>query len=556
MDILAKQLIDSNSTDFTMDTRTPPRIKLHQKNAKKPTQRPDEPSHMGVAVPVDVDTLMEVTTAKTEKTTDSGLSTWILLSGNSPSTKPSRKPSLKTTTTRFVEKTTTKPTTVKEMVKPSTTVKATTIKATTIKATTLKATTSKATTLKATTLKAIVTTTKPTTKPPTTTTLTSLEPKVPTKMMTKIKASVFSSALSNRTTPQMSSTTVSTTARTTVAPKNATEAAEEATLKPEAKIDEVDLPESKVTTKRPTKRPVTNKRKKNKNRRRKPEANTKNVTKLGQKEKPIGTQIYNYLSREVMPTVGVGLVGLVVTAGLASYFLFPFTGLRRNFEGAIDRRDENFYDTYMDGELEQDVIGKMIEGGFEYNAFANSVYQPYDRFGGYERIVAERQKETGYTVDDRKFEQKQFVVGSVPDSFVPVTPAAVPEHGPRRLRIRRDVAKEEDNEITVHRTKYTKYKETLKQKADAINESLTKNGSLETTILPENSTASTPTNSTEVQKEPNNFFTFFRNLFEMKVRIGLDFLVNTTESVSKYLRGVQTRVEHVIQANHDRHKKH
>lgn len=51
--------------------------------------------------------------------------------------------------------------------------------------------------------------------------------------------------------------------------------------------------------------------------------------------RPLSTRIYNYLAREVMPNVGVGLVGLMLTAGLAGLLLYPFGGaipVRRNYE--------------------------------------------------------------------------------------------------------------------------------------------------------------------------------------------------------------------------------
>lgn len=414
--VVSKQLMQDNLTDW--DTRTPPKIKVHRTTKRPALAEIEEVSHMGVAEPVDVEKFMETTTKDVPKTTtDSGLSTWILLSGNSP-TKPPRKvptkPSPQPSTVKFVEKTTKFPQ------KPKTT-------------TTRKPPTS---TKKVPTTKLEVSSTEP------------------TKLMTKIKASVLQNKTKATKTTPSSSTSSSTTASSTVSsttPKTTTTTEVDVNdLGPEAKIVDLELLESRETTKKPTKRPATaaannannanNKKKKNKVRRRKPEdTKTKtNATKLATKEKPIATQFYNYLSREVMPTVGVGLVGLVLTAGLASYFLFPFQTLRRNYVGALDRRDDHAYDTYFsDGELEQDVIGKMIEGGYEYNSMSNSVYQPsgYQPSNRYDykyddRIVAERHKESGYTVDDRRYENK---FQNIPENFVPVTPAVVPEHGPRKF---------------------------------------------------------------------------------------------------------------------------
>ncbi|CAD1468718.1 unnamed protein product, partial [Heterotrigona itama] len=154
-----------------------------------------------------------------------------------------------------------------------------------------------------------------------------------------------------------------------------------------------------------TKRPRNNsKRKKNKNRRRKPTTSTtmttissatsstiendlaeesvaengiqeskivpetkvaSNWTKTKKKPAPtpISMQIYNFLSREVMPSFGVmSLVGLGL--GLASYFLYPLGGTvtRRNYE------DEPKYKYNFDeyggnyGQSEEEVLSKVLQG--------------------------------------------------------------------------------------------------------------------------------------------------------------------------------------------------
>lgn len=96
--------------------------------------------------------------------------------------------------------------------------------------------------------------------------------------------------------------------------------------------------------------------------------NAQNSTKVANKikEKPVTTQIYNYFAREVMPTVGVGLIGLVVTAGLAGYFFGPLGALRRSYDIA-DRKDDLYYynnEEYAgaDGQSEEDMFGKVIAG--------------------------------------------------------------------------------------------------------------------------------------------------------------------------------------------------
>lgn len=80
--------------------------------------------------------------------------------------------------------------------------------------------------------------------------------------------------------------------------------------------------------------------------------------------KPIGTQIYNYFSREVMPSFGVmSLVGIGL--GLASYFLYPFGGViaRRNDEVGthynynIPSEHGNIYE-----QKEEEVFSKVLQG--------------------------------------------------------------------------------------------------------------------------------------------------------------------------------------------------
>lgn len=119
-------------------------------------------------------------------------------------------------------------------------------------------------------------------------------------------------------------------------------------------------------------------------------------TKLSSKtpEKPFTTQIYNYLAREVMPTVGVGLVGLVVTAGLATYFLGgPLTALRRSYD-ISNRRDDVAFDRSDDfGNIqnEEEMFGKVIAGMPENSAYRNNIRvssyrpkaQPYTGYQSY-----------------------------------------------------------------------------------------------------------------------------------------------------------------------------
>lgn len=146
------------------------------------------------------------------------------------------------------------------------------------------------------------------------------------------------------------------TTSTTPAPTTTTPTPEELTTLPPTQTEiattDADLSAytttmPTVTTKKPKRAGSTSskkkkKKKKNKTRRRRPTKKTSatsatstvapeskignelNGTKVGQNG--ISTKIYNYLAREVMPSVSVGIIGLVVTAGIAGLFLYPFGG--------------------------------------------------------------------------------------------------------------------------------------------------------------------------------------------------------------------------------------
>jgi len=158
-------------------------------------------------------------------------------------------------------------------------------------------------------------------------------------------------------------------------------------------VEEISSTDATVetTTKRPSRRPSgeNKKRKKNKNRRRRPsnrpevtedpesktdDANaTSTNNKVATKERPLSTRIYNYLAREVMPSVGVGLIGLVVTAGLAGLIMYPFGGglvSRRTYEEApyhhinpsMYYHHSEYGDDIDNSKSEEEVFGKLLEG--------------------------------------------------------------------------------------------------------------------------------------------------------------------------------------------------
>ncbi|XP_018305334.1 probable serine/threonine-protein kinase nek3 [Mycetomoellerius zeteki] len=113
-------------------------------------------------------------------------------------------------------------------------------------------------------------------------------------------------------------------------------------------------------------------------------------TKKKQPQKAISTQIYNFLSREVMPSFGVmSLVGLGL--GLASYFLYPFGGTitRRNYD--VEPNYKYNMDEYGGnyGQSEEEMLSKVYQGMTNYeNKYPgtkdnyNSNYYQYQHYDG------------------------------------------------------------------------------------------------------------------------------------------------------------------------------
>ena len=166
--------------------------------------------------------------------------------------------------------------------------------------------------------------------------------------------------------------------------------------------DESTTTETPSTTTKRTRRPG-NKKKKNKNRRRRPtktdstkleskitpENSINNNSKIeGSPNRPLSTRIYNYLAREVMPNVGVGIVGLVLTAGLAGLLLYPFGGgiARRNdykAPGSTPDGHMYYYNDYSPNsdvdqgnvQSEETVFGQVLSG-MKHNSYSNSYESP------------------------------------------------------------------------------------------------------------------------------------------------------------------------------------
>ncbi|XP_014598609.1 PREDICTED: uncharacterized protein LOC106784034 [Polistes canadensis] len=143
------------------------------------------------------------------------------------------------------------------------------------------------------------------------------------------------------TTPLTSTSTSTTTTPSTIVPVTAEEIIEisaEPILLDNAIQESKIEPESKITN-----------------------SNTK--TKKKPPQKGISSQIYSFLSREVMPSFGVmSLLGLGL--GLASYFLYPFGGTitRRNYE--VEPNYKYNLDEYGGnyGQNEEEVLSKVLQG--------------------------------------------------------------------------------------------------------------------------------------------------------------------------------------------------
>lgn len=100
--------------------------------------------------------------------------------------------------------------------------------------------------------------------------------------------------------------------------------------------------------------------------------------------RPLSTRIYNYLAREVMPNVGVGLVGLMLTAGLAGLLMYspiggaaiPLVPLRRTdpqVHGHSHGQSSGYVPPETDNsQPEEQVFGQVLSG-------MNYGHNPYGR---------------------------------------------------------------------------------------------------------------------------------------------------------------------------------
>lgn len=416
---LLQNLSNSSESSIVSDTRIPPKLKtqLAHKHSIK-TRHEDaetENSHAGVAVPVTFEELESENkisdTTNESSTTHDGISTWILLSNptnkdNSMiSSTEATKPEATTKKSKPVNKNKTKrpqlnsnktkrpiigSTNKSDLIAGGSAINENVFNK--IKATVLSNVQKNKNASNKSAVTTTTTTTTSTTTTPAVTTLKEVSTKPPTTVSVA-KISSKSSKKKNKNKHKVS---------TTLAPA----ISDSALLPMEPKVQEIELEISTpaTTTKKP-KRSSTKKKKKNKtkNKTSKPVAdNEVSETKVSNKTKsakpstkkpaaknpvaknpvsknPITTQLYNYLSREVMPSVGVGIVGLAGLVGLAGYFLYPFsTPVRRTFE--VDKKDDLYrnnaeeYASEGNGQAEEEMLGTVLAG---MPAHAKNKFNPY-----------------------------------------------------------------------------------------------------------------------------------------------------------------------------------
>jgi len=200
-----------------------------------------------------------------------------------------------------------------------------------------------------------------------------------TKKLEKPAATKITSTAVVISKPLNSTTTVSSTAVPSV---SATPSTTSVTIRNSTEIaqDVTDTPNNSTVKNTSLKK---KKKKKNKNKRRpvktshedaqsKIDDQATKITANG--GRPLSTRIYNYLAREVMPNVGVGLVGLMLTAGLAGLLLYsplggaaiPMVPLRRT-DNHVHGHSHGNGPSYVPPEAdnsqpEEQVFGQVLSG--------------------------------------------------------------------------------------------------------------------------------------------------------------------------------------------------
>ncbi|CAH0625665.1 unnamed protein product [Chrysodeixis includens] len=405
IEMVAIQLLDKPNTTseapVIADSRIPPKVKVQFKHKIRRNENGEdlENAHPGVAVPVtmdELDTENKINQTPSESSTSNeGISTWISLSHNvkensttesskveeitkKPKPAPSKNKPKRPQNNKISKRPIIGSTNKADLVASGSAINENVynkIKDTVLSNVQKNKNTSARPSSTTTTTTTTTTTEEPTTKKETKApaivpviTVTS-KPKKKNKNKQKVSTTLAppviddSALLPTEAKEQEIELEVSTPATTTKKPKrnstrkkNKTKKRKTATAKP---ITDVALTEDVASP---------NKTKSNKNAK-KPAAETGAIT----------TQIYNYLSREVMPSVGVGMIGLASLVGIAGYFLYPFaTPVRRTFE--VDKSDDLYrnnaeeYANDGNGQAEEEMLGTVLAG---MPAHAKQKLNPY-----------------------------------------------------------------------------------------------------------------------------------------------------------------------------------
>lgn len=503
--MVATQLLDTNNVTaqaaIVSDSRIPPKVKNQLATKQKIKTRLEEITtekiengHAGIAVPVTMEELESenkiVESSSESSTSNEGISTWILLSNptakenNTMSTEPTKveevtkknKPNNKNKTKRPAQNGN-KPAVKRPIIASSN--KSDLIAGGSaindnvlnkIKDTVLsnvqKNKNTQTTTQKPTTL-----TTTTTTTPMVEITTTKKEEvtKAPVSVIPVVKVTAKPTKKKNKIKQKVTSTT------TTEEPVFS----DSALLPAEAKEQEIELEISTpaTTTKKP-KRKSSTKRKKSKTKKRKtstktpkPEETavavkttnkTKTVKPAKKPESPITTQIYNYLSREVMPSVGVGAIGLVGLVGLASYFLYPFaTPVRRTFE--VDKKDDIYrhnaeeYASEGNGQAEEEMLGTVLAG---MPAHSKHKLNPYiGQMANANRYPTKKEQDLKYRHVASSYDSPNYNV-HYPQQKTGIAHAAVysePNYSPQQQQYENRHVYTTEGKYTYEKPAYTQY---------------------------------------------------------------------------------------------------
>lgn len=401
--MVATQLLDnpSNSSGqapIVTDTRIPPKLKnqlalKHKvKTRNENGEEPLENAHVGVAVPVTMEELEsenKVTDVSNESSTSNeGISTWILLSNpigkdnTSSSTEPTKLDESIKKTKPIPSKNKTKRPTINKVPIAKRPIIGSTNKSDLVaggSAINENVYNKIKDTVLSNVQKNKTPSTQRTTTPTTTAVASTTEPTTTKKeVVSKATSALPVATVTSKPTKKKIKNKQKVTSTTT----EAAVVNESALLPMEPKEQEIELEISTPAT--TTKKPKRSSNKKKKTKKRKtskpnPEAEiseikTSNKTKSSKPSKKpttdvsgVTTQIYNYFSREVMPSVGVGVIGLASLVGLASYFLYPFASpVRRTFE--VDKKDDLYkhnaeeYANDGNGQAEEEMLGTVLAG--------------------------------------------------------------------------------------------------------------------------------------------------------------------------------------------------